>query len=317
MLAPTAMGFLAMAKYRAARVFFCLSTVMLAIKTVSSAEAYFPTRWVPFGEFIGLSVSILYLLAMLIWVDAEQQQKTPERADILVTLVIDTVRGSAITFHLEIENGPIRIQDIRTRIRTPEFIGSEIVTPTPRVLAPKGKLSIHRPIAILHPERHNSLMVYIAYRAILHHQWKDLWLTCRFLVGPEVKPGTYYPDGINTGEGPLAFKQETENIDLPARFAEPQGSWFVVLPEVNRDGKFNFCSIRNEHRAFVFDPESRNVVFQTRVGDGAVMLSVEMEQSNSALHVIAIVWGPSGGLLTVDNNEARSPHFNNSEANIE
>jgi hypothetical protein len=307
-LCPLAMGFIAMAKYRAARIFFALSAVMLVVKTVSAAHAYFPDRWVPVGEFYAVSASILFLIWMLIWVDAEEQKTNPERADIHATLVIDSVENETVQYHLEIENGPIRIRDIKTRVKTPHFSGSEIMTPMPRLLVANAKLSVLGPPAVIRPGSYNNLLVNVAYNATVHHEEKQLWSTFQFLIGPDVKPGTVNPEGVNSGEGHLAFEEDAKNIEFPARFAEPVGGFAVVLPEVSPNGKPNICSISNEHRAFLFDPEARVVIFEIKIGDWYAALSLKLEDTSS-VHVVMIQWNSTGALLKVDGNEACTPNF--------
>jgi hypothetical protein len=228
---------------------------------------------------------------------------------VLVVDSVETPNGS-VQYHLEIQNGQIPIWDIRTRTRTPEFVGSEAQIPMPRQLVPGGKISIPGLVAVIRSGKHNNVIVNVAYKAIIHHQEKNLWSTSRFLLGPEIKPSLVHPESVNNGEGELAYDEESKNIDFPAQFAEPQGTFAVVLSEINKEGKPNLCAIRNERREFLFDPEARVVVFKvTNDAGGTQELSLPLGQSNNSYHVIIVCWNVSGGFLSVDNSEARTPNF--------
>jgi hypothetical protein len=248
---------------------------------------------------------------MWILVDAEQALKNPVHAEIQTTLVIDSVRSdNAVQFHFEVENGQVPIYDIRTRTRTPHFSWTEIETSMPRRLVAAGKISIPGPPSVIRVGAHNGLIVNVAYKAVLHHQVKELWSTSRFFFGPDVKSGVIYPEGVNHGEGSLAFEEESRNIDVPARFAQPEGSWGLSLNEINPERKLNVCRIRNKHRAFLFDPQNRIVIFETTVGDENVQqLWQRLGSSSSGYHTIMLVWDASGALLSVDGNEVRTPGF--------
>jgi hypothetical protein len=75
-LFPLALGFVAMAKFRAARIFFALASLMLAIKIVSSVHAYLPDQWVPLGELVGAGGSIILFCGCGFWWTQSKRLKT-------------------------------------------------------------------------------------------------------------------------------------------------------------------------------------------------------------------------------------------------
>jgi hypothetical protein len=69
---PFAVGFVAMEKFLAARIFFVFSAVALAAKLVSSSAKYLPEEWVGRGKFGGFILAAFFLSGMLYWVSTEE-----------------------------------------------------------------------------------------------------------------------------------------------------------------------------------------------------------------------------------------------------
>lgn len=69
---PFAVALLAMKTFWAARIFFFISAGVLAVKLISSAEAYLSKPWITSGKVAAVAVAILFLTAMLYWVSKDE-----------------------------------------------------------------------------------------------------------------------------------------------------------------------------------------------------------------------------------------------------
>ena len=121
-------------------------------------------------------------------------------------------------------------------------------------------------------------------------------------------PGPIPPFSIShDSEGQDTSPAKTETMD---RFTLPEGTAFLVLPEKRQDGSGpNIVEVGNADRHFLFDPERRLVVFETKAQSGRIM-HVELPLSDTnhpqGLHVIALRWSRTRALLGVDEVKAEA-----------
>lgn len=224
---------------------------------------------------------------------------------VFTRLVIDAVTSKKVSYHLQIENGPLPIKNIRVVSNTEKFAYAENQT-LPRMVPPNKEIRISGLPAVLEPRQYTNLTVRVAFTAEIDGIDKDFVARFRYLVGPDdLKAQIIDPEFSETKEGRLDPQEQDAVVDLAQQFSKPEGTIFIALPET-REGKPNIVGHQNDQRRFLYDPVSRKVSFETRTKSGRL---VKLEQPMPALkesaHRVLISWNSTGGILGVDGVEVK------------
>lgn len=225
-----------------------------------------------------------------------------ERPHVATSLVIDSVSGQSVDFHIQVENiGKVSIHNIRVSYSTKGFRTVEIDY-IPRTLPPSARLSITGKPRVLKRGEHRNVVVNIRYDTATK---KDLVSSNLFLVTPaRLKPQTIIdPEGLLEPEMSVSDEQQLEEADIPAGFSTPVGTMELILDEYT-SGTPNRVHIRDKEdtKYFEFDPVGRTVLFSVATISGPrVRLEQRLKPVTTGRHHILIVWDQSkGARLMVD-----------------
>lgn len=335
---PLGFGFVAMSDYKLAKLCFAIAGAVLTAK--ASQWGIYSTRPLLARAIVGcvwFSVAGMFTVLAFRYVDHKQlgatpnagrpdqikgettpltlegitravrEAREPERADIITTLVIDLVVHGKVRYHLEVKNGelPVTITDITSQ--TSSFLNAERGPYIPKNLRSGEILSISgEPIGKAFPAgKDTNLDVQLAYSADVKGVHKDFISNYRFFVAQPVKPQTIFPFSVSHDEGQKNVDQTS--ADVAAKFALAEATVFLVLPEARlEDGKPNIVSADNGERRFLFNPATREVIFESKAQSGRVMRvdqSLRQTSHSQGLHLLTLLWTRERALLKLDGIE--------------
>ena len=264
-----------------------ISTLIVAIATALTAA----------GIWLSLVVPIRKTATLL-----EQPKTEGERPHVATSLVIDSVSGQSVDFHIQVENiGQVSIHNIRVSYSTKGFRAVE-VEPIPRMLPPRGRLSITGKPRVLERGEYRSVVVNIRYDTVTK---KDLISSNIFGVTPaRLRPGSIIdPESLLEPEMSVSDEQQLEEIDIPAGFSTPVGTIKMSLNEYY-SGTPNRYHMRDKEgtKYFEFDPVGRTVLFTVATVSGRrVRLEQPLKPDTIGRYHVVIVWDLSkGAKLSVD-----------------
>jgi hypothetical protein len=241
--------------------------------------------------------------------DAVREASEPERADIFAALVIESVQNDRVKYHLEIKNGQVPVTITNITLQTPNFLQNEEGPYIPKSLRPGENLSITGDLIglSLPVNESTNLAVRIGYDAEIKATRKGHVSSYRFLVSNPENPGTIAPFSIShDSEEENASTARAEAAD---RFTLPEATVFLVLPEKqHEDGRPNIVGVSNADRRFVFNPETREVLFESKAQSGRIMavgLPLPETKHPQGLHLVTLLWSRTRALLKVDGVEVQ------------
>ncbi len=267
---------------------------------------------------------LLVLLAHHVWPQPEKvlteegiarairEANTPERADIITTLVIDSVDGGKVKYHLEVKNGeiPATITDIVSRtpdLWAAEGVGGYII---PRNLGPGESLSIPGVPDAIPPDKDTNLNVQIGHDADIKGARKSFLSKYQFFITKPVKPQPIFPLSVSRGEGKITVDQVSAM--LHAEFARPGSFIHFVLQEVQPDGTPNISVAVSEDRRFIFNPVTREVSFESKAQSSGQIMRVKLmlrsASDNQGLHSVTLEWSSNRAVLIVDGTKSEAIH---------
>ena len=224
--------------------------------------------------------------------------------NVFVGLVIDSVGAESVQYHLQVENGPFQIKNVRVLSNTSEFSGIEIEPPA-RVLPPNKDFSIRGLPAVFYPTKYTHLDVTVGYTANINGTEKDFISKCRFTVRPsDIKPQTINPEFRTEDEGTLQPEKEFTEA-FPEYLSLPTASFGFAIDEV-KDGQPNPVRFGGTGKHFLFNPIERIVTFEMETVTGrSVKLSQPIPRNKSGKHLVLLSWDETGALLGIDGIEIK------------
>lgn len=242
---------------------------------------------------------------------SRQPLAAAEQPYIYAKLAIEFVDENRAKLRAEIENGKLLVENVRITCETKGFSRVEYDTLIARMIAPHGKISaLISPIPEELSGAYQSVVVTIYFDAKSDGINKHFVATHRFLVEPGISGSRIIdPESSNYVEGKLDARSKRSKI--LSQFAQTEGTIFLVLPERNQAGDWNYSVYQNQHRRFEFNPEIRSVCFETATLSGRIARVYfsslgEPKQSNvKGLHQVTIMWDQHSALLSVDGIDVR------------
>lgn len=286
---------------------------ILSIGSIRKLIAFKLTRRGHMAGYIVAAI-IAAALGVLYWHLAVRLEKAnvatqvvgkQERPHVATSLVIDSVNGQSVDFHIQVENiGKVSIHNIRVSYGTKGFRAVEI-EPIPRTLPPYGRLSITGKPRVLERGEYRSVVVNIRYDTVTK---KDLIASNLFRVTPaRLKPQTIIdPESLLEPEASVSDEQQLEEADIPSGFSTPVGTMELVLDEYHTGTPNRFYMGDKEGtKYFEFDPVGRTVLFSvTTLSGRRVRLEQPLKPVTTGRHHVLIMWDQSkGASLDVDGVE--------------
>jgi len=191
------------------------------------------------------------------------------RPHLQTQLVLDSVLGADIDFHIEVENiSELQVNGLRAEMKTPEMTSIDVSSPLPPILPPGGRLSISgNPTSGL--KKHGVLFLDLNYESNVDGRMNKFVSNYSFLVRPiDMKPQTILPATWQEGAGEiLGPEQEVMEVSLRT-LAGSAGTMLIALPLKRLDGSPNILIMRNNKKSFAFDGGSRSISFTTTTTKG-------------------------------------------------
>jgi hypothetical protein len=242
-------------------------------------------------------------------ISAPAGASVPERADIFTTLTIDSVKQGKVKYHVEIKNGQVPVTITSITSRTEHFFQHEEGPYIPKNLRPGENLSITGDVmgVALPADKSTNLAVRIGYDAEIKGVRKGFVSGYRFFIDHPPSPRTLLPFSVSHDSEEQSVDQA--RAEAANRFALPEATVFLVLPEKKlEDGTPNIITVGNAERRFIFNPEIREVQFESRAQSGRLMrVRLPLPQTNhpQGLHSIILLWSRTHALLEVDGIEVQ------------
>lgn len=310
--------------------YFCLHAtyLVLSMHSIKQIMLGFRDR---FGSYVFMSYVVVGVLGALIslayWKGinriyakafSEKSNQTTDEAEsrpsensqprilpnVFIRLIIDTVGDGSVQYHLQVENGPYLIKNVRVLSNTSEFSSIEMEPPA-RSLPPHKDFSITGLPAVFYPTKYAHLDVSVGYTVDINGIEKNFISKCRFSVRPsDIKPQTINPEFRTEDEGTLDPEKQFTEAFLEY-LSLPKASFGFAVDEV-KDGQQNPVRFGGTGKRFLFNPIERIVTFQMETGTGrSVNLSQPIPRNKSGKHLILLEWDETGALLGIDGIEIK------------
>jgi hypothetical protein len=278
----------------------CFVIAAIALSTTIGAWAYISdlVLWKRLAVS-GISGALIMtsLVAGILWVNGrhglaiEDENKALRfSAHIAARLVIDSwFTGMDPTVHIGIENiGELQIDQITGGYSNPEVNEAELDPSVfPRTLPPRGKLSI--PVAPLNGlNKYRTLSFNLSYTTVAQRGDRNHFSSrYRFLIPQTiVLPSGQSIDPEQWEEITGEVKNKDSIQAAIEQFARPQGTIFLVIPEIGPDKQSpNVVSIGNNYRQFVFDTRFRTVTFKSRL-----LPARQGTFTPAGVHIVVLSW---------------------------
>jgi hypothetical protein len=212
--------------------------------------------------------------SVMVWLKAKEPAPLPTPApvptpqleisppNISAQLVIDSVKGDDIDFHLQVENiGSPEISELQCQYQTSGMISGDVVPFAPRSLRKGQRLTIPgEPVNGLKKKR--VLFSDLTYKGSLNGMTAGYTSKYKFILPPGALVGkSIDPSEREDLAGNLGDKDLVKGI--VSVFAGPVGTLILAFPERNNDGSPNQILLINTHRAFGFNGTTGMVAFRT------------------------------------------------------
>jgi hypothetical protein len=303
-------------QYTLAQVFFSLSMVLIIARTgwwISfEAKDTSTLQSVVFCFIVFGSVGALWY-AGVHWVQGLRPKSRVDAVQpilatphLAVQLIVDSwsAKGDG-TFHLTVENiGEVQVDGILGRYRSLEMLDAELdAKALPKTLPPRGKLSFD--IGPVNDLKRNRILFFDLTYQVTTGEAGQRKFTSRYHFslpeGSFKPPYSLDPDQWQEETGNTIEKETKESIQ--EQMLQPQGTIFIVLPEVNEDGAPNFFAIRNSRRRIEFNPRTRKAVFQV-----GTTKPVETSFIADRVHVIVVRWSDMDKFADIKVDVGGPPH---------
>jgi hypothetical protein len=226
------------------------------------------------------------------------------RASLKIEPIVDS--GGSARLRLSLENGPVRAENVRVAVSTPEFSNDEAESGFPRTVVPGGRLQILVSPLPLTPK---SAVVTVRISFEVSGREQDVQArrtftnSYRFLLQAEDfrREQLLDPEGSVYEEG--APQPQEMLAQLVQQFGKPQGTAFLVLKQ--------FTSLvvvaHPNGRRVVLDPVQNDATFYTPTQNGKqAVITGRIAQGP---HIISLRWDGSGGDLSIDGVRSQSDGF--------
>jgi hypothetical protein len=267
-----------------------------------------PQRWLLGASLFFLACFLAYTVSRYNETDSRKYTPSPpqQQPNVFVRLVIDSVTSKTVVYHLQVENGPFLIKNIRVASDSGKLSTFEFKL-LPRRLPPNKQFRIAGPPAESWAKKHTNFTVRLFFTAEVNGPDKNFVVTSSFIVRPEdIKQQTIEPEFRAEEEGEFNAQEEQKAVDAVInQFSLAEGTIAFPIDEI-KDGHPNVVRFENEQKEFVFDPVSKTATFKIKTQSGRLVnLSQPFEESKTGQHVILLAWNSTGALLCVDDAEMK------------
>lgn len=200
-------------------------------------------------------------------------------------LAIDSKDPNYVNFHLQLENGPARIQFKHLSLAADGFHWEQAHSD---VLIAGGRLSITPPPFALRSDETNYridvLLNYLSGSTDFPFEYECTF----FFSAPQINHGNVIdPERCTLKSGAIANDPQVKRL-LDAFFS-PSGTVFVVIPDTLPDGRDNVVTISAGGKRFHFNARTRLTTFSFQLNERS-LLYVKQLCPRSAKHLQAIIF---------------------------
>ncbi len=265
-------------------------------------------RWA-IGIFaVAFAISTICIAPFLKFQEADKRKTTQEKFDFInqnrpyleTELVVEGFDSTAIHYHFDVQNTGNLPAYLNTQEQKSEYIIFPDFQVTNRFLAPHGHMQIPSVPAFITND--TPLDLYVSYQA--NYQGTNLTFNDLFHFRLTRKVGNQYPQtdfpqlvgdpvrGTNTA---ISYLKSILNL--------PFAGFLLQV----KDGKILIAST---NRLFLYNSESRIVIFKSISANGSAIVLTSEINTNSGQHgwhSVTVDWDTNGAELYVDANHVSAP----------